>query len=239
VVEAPVAAPAVRYGWAFPSGSPDDRAALGVALEILAGSGGGRLYRLVVSRGLARRAEAWSLPLPGGVLGGVSLELNTRFSIDRLRRFVDGTLKQLRLVGPSRREFAIAYEKLRREALTTWEDPSARAARLAVYELSGCPADQWLEELKSLDSMTADSIRRFARTHFLDSRRTTVETFPPLWPNDDPRLARARLYTVAEGDTAVGLAERFHVPLATLLRENDLDPKYALVVGQPIWLPAK
>jgi hypothetical protein len=237
VIEGDVTAPAVRYGWAVPDVEPQDRALLEATARVLGGSPSARLPRLLVQRGLARRAESWAVELGGGALVGIWLELSSRGSIDRTRRFADGTVKQLRLVGPSPREAERARHELRLEALRDWESPERRARRLTWYEFTLGDASRWLEEIRSLDAVSAGSMKRFAREHLVDARRTTVEVYPPKWPTDDPALSRHQLYTTVPGDTLDALAARFRVSATRLARTNDLDPKYGLTPGQPLWIP--
>lgn len=237
VIEANLSAPFVRWGWAVPSSSPDRAATLAIALDLLGGDRGARVPRLVQVRAVARRGAAWLERLPGGALGGVWLELSTRVSIDRARRFIDGTLKQLGLVGPSAREVRRAHAHLSTENLRRWEDVAERARGLAWYELSLGGGDAWPAEIRALGAVTPEAVRRLAREHFVDARRTTVEVYPPLFQPDDARVATHQLYTVAAGDTLASVAERFHVSLASLARANDVDPRYGLTVGQPLWIP--
>jgi hypothetical protein len=237
VVEGAVTAPAVRYAWVVPAREPQDRALAETTARILGGSAGARLPRLLVPRGLARHARSSALELDGGALVSMWLELSSRGSVDRTRRFADGTVKQLRLVGPSARELERVRATLRLEALRDWENPERRARRLAWYELTLADAGQWLAEVRSLDTIRVASVKRFAHEHLVDARRSTVEVYPPSWPTDDPAHAHQQLYTAAQGDTLDAVARRFHVDPASLARANDLDPKSGLAPGQPLWIP--
>jgi hypothetical protein len=230
------AAPAALY--TFIASHGDDDMASRLALEILAGDPGARLPRLLTTRGLARRVDSWELAVSGGTLLGLVLEPGPRVSIDRARRFVDGALKQLRLVGPSRREVERARSRLLLEEYTRREDPLARAELLAGYELVRGGASRAAGDLDALSRVTALDIARAVKENLRDGRRTTVEEYPHEFPSDDPRLVRQSLHTVAPGDTLAALAQRYKVTIAALCRANDLDPKYALSPGQPLWIPA-
>ncbi len=177
VMESELGAPVVRYGWAVPDTSDDEQAALSAALEILGGSAGARLPRLFEQRGLARHAEAWSFGFGGGTLIGMWIELSTRTSVDRARRFLDGALKQLRLVGPSKRELDRARLRLRQAALLAWEDPLIRAQTLAWYEVVRGSATRWIDEIHALEAVTASAVRQVVRERFIDGRRATVEVY--------------------------------------------------------------
>ncbi|HEX7670575.1 MAG TPA: LysM peptidoglycan-binding domain-containing protein, partial [Polyangiaceae bacterium] len=235
VIEGTLVTPEIHYGWVAP-GDADDTATLRVAFEILAGSDAARLPRLLVPRGLARHVGIWSTAELPRTLFGIVVETTPRTSVDRVRRFIDGSIKQLRLVGPSEREVARAVAVLRRRALETWEDPEARARALAESELVTGDARHFGAEAESLTRVKAERVR--ARTHdlLIDARRTTIETYPALWPADDPALARHQLYTVAAGDTLGSLAARFHADPARLAKDNDIDPRYRLMPGQPLWI---
>jgi hypothetical protein len=177
--------------------------------------------------------------LIGSALFGVDFEISTRTSLDRARRFIDGAIKQLRLVGPSRGELRRAKSRLQRRALLDWEDPTARAKALSVAELTRGDARAWLEDNGAVLSLTEETVRKVAHDSFIDGRRTTVETYPPLWPEDDPKLSQYRTYTVEPGDVLSDLAARFGVAIQSIARANDLDPRYRLVTGQALLIPPK
>jgi hypothetical protein len=236
VIEGSTMTPEIHYGWMAAGADADETATLRVAFEILAGSDASRLPRLLLPRGLARHVGAWSISEARGMLLGVVVETVPRTSVDRVRRFIDGSIKQLRLVGPSEREVARAVAVLRRRAFETWEDPEARARVLAEYELVTGDARQFSYEVGSLTHMKAEHVRGRAHEVLIDARRTTIETYPALWPADDPALARHQLYTVVAGDTLGTIAARFHADPARVAKDNDLDPRYRLMPGQPLWI---
>lgn len=235
-IDADVPSPRARYTWIIPQDS-EDEVGVRVALEVLGGGDEARLPRLFHGTHLGKRAEAWELHLPGGTLAGLLVEPSTRVSIDRIRRFVDGALKQLRLVGPSRRELARARQRLLLDAYRTWEDPVALGRLLAAYELVRGGAERARSAVTALSRMTARDVARAVQRSMVEARRTTVELYPPAFPSDDPRVAGQKLYTVLPGDTLVSVAARFHVTTAAIARANDIDPKYALTEGQPLWIP--
>lgn len=238
VVESPGPSPRTAYSWLVPNTTPEDAAALAVSLEVLAGPLKSRLPRLLVTdRSLARKALGERTRVRGATLASVFVESTTRTSVDRVRRFVDGTLKQLRLVGPTRGEVDRARARLMAEALATWEDPVRRAAALLAAEVLAGDALRFLDEARALARVEPESVRRTFADRFVDARRTTIEEYPPLWPADDARLAGYRLHTIEQNDTLENLARRFAVPLTSLARANDLDPKRALTPGQPLWIP--
>lgn len=238
VVEEPAPAPRARYGWITGASGAENRAALDVLVGVLAGGPSSRLHRdLVERRFLAHYVSAWSSTLQGGVLLGVDFEISTRTTLDRARRFVDGAIRQLRLVGPSRGELRRARRRLELDALLEWENPTDRCRRLTRSELGHGDARAWLEELRALGSITEESVRRAAHDTLVDSRRVTVEAYPPRWPEDDPKLADYRVYAAAAGESLAGIAERFGVTVQALAKANDLDPRYGLVADQPLLIP--
>jgi hypothetical protein len=237
-MDADVASPRARYTWIIPQDSQDE-AGIRVALEVLGGGGEGRLPRLFRGTHLGKRAEAWEQHLQGGTLSGLLVEPTTRVSIDRIRRFVDGALKQLRLVGPSRHELARARSRLLLDAYRTWEDPVALGRLLSSYELVRGGAERARSAVAALQGITTRDVSRAVQRSLVDARRTTIELYPPAFPADDPRVATQKLYTVLPGDTLTSIAERFHVSIAAIARANDLDPKYALTEGQPLWIPGR
>jgi zinc protease len=235
-IDADVPSPRARYTWITPLGS-EDEAGIRVALDVLGGGEEARFARLFRGTHIGKRAEAWERHLPGGTLSGLLIEPSARVSIDRTRRFVDGALKQMRLVGPSRRELSRARQRLLLDAYRTWEDPVALGRLLASYELVRGGAERARSAVAALQRITARDVSRAVQQSLVDARRTTVELYPPAFPPDDPRVAEQRLYTVLPGDTLASIAERFHVTIAAIAGANDLDPKYALTDGQPLWIP--
>jgi hypothetical protein len=237
VLEAPVPAPRARYGW-IASGDARHRAALRVAVRVLAGDTSARLRReLVMQRYLAHSVSSWSSVVPGGAMIGIDVEISTRTSLDRARRFIDGAVKRMRLVGPTHGELTRAKRALTRSALLDWENPTRRARNLATYDLAQGDAHAWLEELSAIGNLTEESVRKAAHDGLVDARRTTVEIYPPLWPEDDPKLSRYRVYTVEPGDSITEVAARFGVTVPVLAGANDLDPKYRLAPGQTLLVP--
>jgi hypothetical protein len=238
VLDSELTTPLVRTAWIVSDTTPEEDAALRVAFDLLAARRSSRLHRLLVrERSLSHFVEAWHVALDGGELLGVGFDLSSRASVDRARRFVDGTLKQLRLVGPAPVEFDRARAHLALGALLSWERIDTRARDLVEAELTTGNAARLLARNAALAGLTRDTVRRLSGARLLDSHRTTVEVYPALWPVDDPRLSRHVLYTVVAGDTLDGLAARFHVTVAQIARANDLDPKYGVAVGQPLWIP--
>ncbi len=231
-----VTSPRARYAWLTPEGV-DEEVGIRVALEVLGGGARARLPRLFSDTRIGKHAEAWTVHLPGGTLSGLYVEPSSHVSIDRLRRFVDGALKQLRLVGPSRRELARAKGRLLQGLYAEWQEPLALGRLLASYEMSRGGAARAPADVRALERVTARDVSRAVLRGLVDARRTTVEIYPPSFPTDDPRVARQRLYTIADGDTLSTIADRFQVSVAAIARANDLDPKYALTPGQPLWIP--
>ena len=58
-------------------------------------------------------------------------------------------------------------------------------------------------------------------------------------PETLARLAGYELHTCEAGDTLPALAERLHVPLASLTRANELGPGAVLSAGQTLWVPPR
>lgn len=231
-----VGLPTARYAWVTPRGS-DDETGIRIAFEVLGGGERARLPRRLIGANMAKQVASWTYHLSGGTLSGLLVVPSSRVSIDRIRRFVDGALKQLRLVGPSRGELIRAKQRLLLDAYRTWEDLVARARLLASYELLRGGAERAPRDIAAIERATNDTVRQAVLLGLRDARRTTIEIFPLNWPEDDPRRAKQRLYTVAPGDTLAAIAARFRVDVSAIARTNDLDPKYALSPGQPLWIP--
>lgn len=232
-------APGVDYVWAVPEATPVEMASLRIGFELLAGEGGGRLHALLVKRGLARRTELLLSGGEGGALYGVRVDASTKGPLDRIRRFVDGALKQTRLVGPSTVDVRRTAARLRLRALEAWDDVEERSRRLALAELVHGDARAAFANVDAFARVTPETVRRTMHDAVVDSRRATVETYPKTWPEDDPAHAAHRLHTVLPGETLADIAARYQVDPTRLARENDVDPRYRLTVGEPLWIPPK
>ncbi len=233
--------PRIHAGWAIPEAGPDAAAALSVALEIWANGSGARLPRALGGlRGISRETHTLAIDLPGGQIIGLWANLSSNSSADRFFRFVDGSLRRLRLSLPSAAELRRAKTRVLLRAAREWEDPGERARRLAEYEFARGDARRFVAEYESVGRVTARAVRDVAAAHLVETRRSIVEAYPRLWPPDDPRLQGYRLYTAETGDTLQSVATRFRASVAALARANDLDATRAdrlLSPGQGIWVP--
>lgn len=230
--------PQIHAGWALPDSGADGEAAQSIAFDIWIGGPGSRLQSALGGlRGLTREVHGFSIDILGGRISGVSAELSSRSSVDRVFRFVDGSLRRLRLAVPTRAEVRRARARLALRILEDWDNPVARARRLSRKELTRGDARRVLAEYEGLWNVTPAAVREVAAAHLLETRRTTVEAYPKLWPPDDPRLQRYRLYTAEDGDTLESIATRFGASITALCRANDLEPKRKLAAGQGIWVP--
>lgn len=240
LVNAPVS-PRIHAGWAIPEAGPDAAAALSVALEIWANGPGARLPRVLGGlRGISRETHALAIDLPGGQIVGLWAILSSTSSADRFLRFVDGSMRRLRLSLPSAAELRRAKTRVLLRAAREWEDPGKRARRLAEYEFARGDARRFVAEYEGVDRVTARAVRDVAAAHLVETRRSIVEAYPRLWPPDDPRLQGYRLYTAENGDTLQSVATRFGASIAALARANDLDATRTdrlLSPGQGIWVP--
>lgn len=237
VVDEPIPSPRARHAWIV-GGGDRERAAISMAIEVLANGSASRLHRdLVVRRLLAHSVEPWSGAVVGGGLYGLDFEISTRTSLDRARRFMDAAVKQLRLVGPSRGELRRARDGTERRALLEFERTESRARKLAAYELMLGDARAWFAEIGAVQALIEEDVRKAAHEHFVDARRSTVEVYPPQWPEDDPRLSQYRMYVVMPGDELGDIATRFGVTIEGIAKANDLDVRYRLMSGQPLLIP--
>jgi hypothetical protein len=239
VVNDAVTRPRAYTGWAFVSPSIEARAALDVAFDLCIAHARGRLPSLLLGRGLARALGPVRERRGGALVLGLWLEPAERTSLDRTRRFVDGTLKALRIVGPTAGEVARARARLARRALETWESAELRARALGEAELTLGDARLLFALTEAHARVTPENVRAAVAAHLVDARRTTLEIHPPAWLPDDPRLASHRLYTIARGDTLTTLAQRFGVSIAALAGANDLDPRRSLTPGDALWIPPR
>ena len=132
----------------------------------------------------------------------------------------------------------MARSRLELDALRTRRKTTNSFAKaLAVSEIVTGDASRCDADIEALKRVTPEAVRAFAHRTFVDARRTTVEAYPPRWPEDDAALARHQLYTVLPRDTLASVAARFHVSESAIARANDVDPRYGLSPGQPLFIP--
>jgi hypothetical protein len=233
-----IEAPEVHIGYPLSGASPADLASLGVIAAILGASPSSRLPSLVVRRrGRATHAFAW-FDAPAGVpLLGLSVTIAVHSTVDRVERFIEGTLKQLRLVGPSARELAAGQRTFVNRLLHLVEPPDGHARLLAQLALCGAAIGPVSELVEHARRTTPERVRETVKRYLVATRRSVVEVYPPDWPIDDPTLSDFTLYTVVEGDTWQELGKRFGVPASEILRANEFDPRYRPTPGEALWIP--
>lgn len=225
--------PAVYCGWRQ---EPTLATAQRLAVMILATGETSRFgFNLVHRRGLANRTEAWQTTLDGGSVIGISVGIAPGAGVDKMLRFFDGALAQLRLVGPTAAEVDRARALFETQALLTLSAPLGRARALAQAEFLTGNAHTLRERLEAAAQVTPETIRVAAQS-LRPVLRSLVEAYPPGWPLDDPAMTGYVLYTARQGDTWPAIARRFEIPLSRLTRDNDADARYRPVLGQPVWI---
>lgn len=176
-----VKSPEVRYGWAIPESRSVDRSAVELAAIVLADGESSRLYQALVRDKAA--AEDVSATLTPTSRGPGSLRITARLAdgskVGDVEKLIEGELKKLGAAPPSEAELVRARRRARSSFVALGLSTlSARADRLAAYEVVFGSALPINEELPKIAAITGEDVRKAAARYLGPTRRTLVETYP-------------------------------------------------------------
>lgn len=232
-----LAAPVVHEAWLAPG---DADVAMETAIAVLSAGSASRIGSNVIQhRRLATEATPFRFEQSGNWILGFSIAIDPRTTIDKALRFVDGAFKQIRFVGPTEKEVLRAKRLLATHLLRRLSSTRERAMHFTEMELVRGNAALVAAELTAYESVTRDAVREAVKRLVNDDRRCMVEAYPPGYAQDDPSLEGYELYTVQTDDTWVSLSARFGLRAEIIARDNDLDVRQRLTVGQVLWMRPK
>lgn len=136
-----------------------------------------RLYRELVSRGLAVRAGSEWRPTANPGLFNIHLQAARGVPAARLESACDAVVDRLVRSGPTAAELSAAREKIRRGAELAYEGASRTGFRLGFFSLLGPPEFEGAL-LTRLLRLSATEIREQAQRLFARERRMVVHYAP-------------------------------------------------------------
>jgi zinc protease len=225
--------PALLTGWSIPAGRVMDRSALELATEVLAGGESGRLHQsLVIEKASALEVSAWTANERGPGLFAIEAVVAPLSNVDTVQKWLDGELKRLRFIGPSADELHRARARLEMRDLLTLETNEGRATRLGEYEVYFGDASLVQPDLERYRGITPEQVRKAAHTYLKDTRRSTVEVYPPGWARDLGPVITTTTYVVQKGDTLIGIAKKHGTSADAIARENRISKGRPIHPGQ-------
>lgn len=232
--------PLAYYAWPIPSPHTGSGAALRLLAEILADADASRLRAsLAAGEGLARDLRAWTFPHAGASALAVQLRIEAGSSVDQARALLERELQRLGSQGPTETELTRA--KARVGGLLTLElaTPPSRARMLAEHELWHGDASLALAEPGRYAALTRAEVRLAAAEYLIETRRTTVELYPPGWPQDPAPAVVRREHLVQAGENLIQIARRYHSSVDAIAAANRIRSHRFIFPGQKLIVPVE
>lgn len=232
--------PVAHYAWPIPPAHTDSGAALRLVAEILAEPEGSRLRSSLSSGdGYARELRVWTFPHVGPSALAIQLWIEPRASVDKARALLEQELHRLGSQGPTEAELLRAKERLERSLTQSLASAASRAALLAEHELWLGDAGLALTEPDRYEALTRAEVRLAAAQHLIETRRTTVEIYPPGWPQDPPPTVIRREHLVKAGENLIQIAQRYHSSVDAIAQANRIRRHRFIFPGQKLIVPVK
>jgi zinc protease len=175
----PVVAERAVVAWKAPAMGHGDWMLLQVAVEILTGGLSAALHRrLVVEEEMASQLQAHLAPTrdPGLVEVFLAMKRGRRF--DEAMPIIEEELARLRDAGPAPEELEKARNRLETSFWSELETADGKAEALGHFETTLGDWRRVLEVAARLPMISADEVRRAARTYLVSSGRTIVVAEP-------------------------------------------------------------
>lgn len=175
----PTPTPKFAIGYRAPAFDSPDWPLLAVACEILFGSRGARLPRLLVrEREFCVSAYAHVTPFRDGGLFDAWLSLREKTSPRKVLRLFDREIARFLKDGPTATELLRAQSSLELSFLTSMETISGKAEQVGFHEAVLGDALHVFTRLEGYRTATVGSVRDVARRYLVSSQRTVVDVVP-------------------------------------------------------------
>ncbi len=229
--------PLAFYAWPVPTGDAD-RSSFQTIAALLTHSA--RL-RAAPASGTPDidDVRAWVLPQQGPTALAVRLRVNARSTVDKARASLERELARLAGPGPTEMELETARARITAELDSTLDSASARAPALAKAELHSGDARRALHAADALAKIESSDVRQDVRTYLNEMRRTTVELYPPGWPQDLPPEVVRREHIVKAGENLIQIASRYHSSVEAIAAANRIKTHRFIFPGQELIIPVK
>jgi predicted Zn-dependent peptidase/LysM repeat protein len=230
-------APGVYHGFRVARAGSDEHRIAQVIATILGGSDAARLPQsLIGERGSALQTKVWLWGNDAADLLAIYAAVAPLSSVDKVQEVVDAELKRLRFFGPSLQEVEAAKAAVRQDLLQRSESPMQVARWQGQREALGSTFDM-AAELEALQAITPDQIRVVAQQYLPEHKRSTVELYPPGWPQDEAPLVVLLKHSVKRGENLEGIARRYGSSVSEIARASGIDAKRAIQPGQTLKVP--
>jgi len=169
----------VAYGYRGPAFENPDWVVLAVLSELLFGGRNARLTsELVVQKELV--SSIWGAPTPFAQpsLYEVWSTLRPGVSVHQIEKILEEAFETLKRepVGPD--ELTRVKNKLELDFFEELETAGGKAEQIGFYDMVGGGAEGIFERLETYRSITADDVRRVARTYLKKSGRSVIRVTP-------------------------------------------------------------
>ncbi|MFO0658786.1 MAG: pitrilysin family protein [Polyangiaceae bacterium] len=172
--------PAFLFGWAVPAARSEDRAALQMAAEILAGGSASRIGQKVI------REKAMALQVSSSLdrtraqdLLAIEVWLADGQKRAEVEKTVDAEIDSLAKNGPSDAELSKARSTIESSMLRSLESLEERARELSWIETFHGDAGLLKADVEQLSNVSREKVRAAVARYLTPSRRSLVEVLPP------------------------------------------------------------
>lgn len=178
---------AFLFGWAIPAARSEDRAALQIAAEIIAGGSGSRLAQhLVREKAMGSQISATIDRTRAQDLLAIEVRVADGQKRAEVEKLVDAEIDSLAKNGPTDAELSRARNSLEVSTLRSLESLESRARELSWTEMLHGDASLLKADVEQLGSVGREKVRAAVARYLTPSRRTLVEVVPP--PGRPPPL---------------------------------------------------
>lgn len=180
IIRFDVRGPILAAAWHAPPSGHADAEPLDVATQILSGGRSSRLYRSLVyeaQQALSAEGAYWEL-LDAGIFYAYA-SVRPDATIDRVEELFMGEIARLRDELVSEQELDKAKRQLEVSLVNGLATNHALASRVAREFATFGRVRPLEERLEAIRSVTAEDVRRVARSYLVDDQRTVVRVVPP------------------------------------------------------------
>jgi zinc protease len=238
-VDARTKTPVVFYAWPGPGAHTSSHEALRLLAELLNQPNSSRLQAELARGGHALEASAWMLPQDGPGAFALRLRIDPRSSVDKARAVLEQELDRLRSAGPSIAELESAKLSLVSALEQELGRAVSRAPLLARHELARGDARLALTEPSRHAAVTRTQVQRAAAQYLIETRRTSVEMYPPGWPQDLPPTIVRKQHVVKAGENLIQIAKRYRSSVEAIAGANRIRSNRFIFPGQELIIPIK
>ncbi len=232
-----VDAPLAFYAWSVPSADTKTHDALRVLTELLSSSGDTAAGSpAAATEGRLAFVRAWMFPhqRPGAL--GVSLRVGPRSSVDDARGLLERELARYASDGPNADELSRAKASLAASLEAELGSSESRARSASLRELTRGDARLAFDEADRYRAVTRAEVRLATDQFLTETRRTSVEIYPPGWPQDPPTAIR-REHVVKAGENLIQIAKRHGSSVDAIATANHIRSNRFIFPGQELIIP--